>query len=418
MTTILRRLASSECGFVGPAPTTCAFELTLRGALDLTALNDAFAQLRTTHPALDAAVVDDADGYAFVARGNSSAAAFTIDRVDALPDEYPPLVIDPTVALGRLHVESAGDRHRVTLGANHALADGTYLLALVAELWSRYSALLRDDAVAAAPHDFPDSAQHALNTARTGSDTGRERLADIRWYGAAPTGVTPGARLPEVASLLFSPEVTARFAAAAAGIGFNALLSGVLLCAERAGFVDDAPDEAIKVGAMTLVDLRHRVRPALAATDVTNFVGASFAAPELTIAADPVHIGAAIADTVRADLAAGLCLNVLSAAAPPGPGEPPVVLSNLGSIALDLPEELVGERLRPVMSMDSTLLHVPPGPRLPSPSATIFQACTFGGRLGIEAITLGGSASPVARAAVTERIGTLVNAAAQLAPVA
>lgn len=68
--------------------------------------------------------------------------------------------------------------------------------------------------------------------------------------------------------------------------------------------------------------------------------------------------------------------------------------------------------------MDSAALHVPAGARRPAPSATIHQVSTFRGRLGIEAITLGGTASEAARAAVADRIDSLVHAAARRAPAA
>lgn len=422
MTTPLRRLASSERGFVGAFPTTCAFELTVRGDLDLAALSDALTAVRAAHPALDATVAADGDSFRFVDAPDAAGTRLTVDRVDALPDEIVPPLVDPTTALGRLHVVSAGDHHRVTFGVNHALGDGAYLFALLAELWAQYTSIVRTGrALDAHRRGFPTSAQEVLNGIDAGSDTGRERLDGIRWYGAAPTLPVPddGApRLPEVASLRFSEEVTAGFAAAAAGIGVNALLSGVLLCAERAGFLDAAPGEAIRIGAMTLVDLRRRIRPGLAATEVTNFVGASFAAPELTAASDPAVVGAAIAEAVREDVATRRCLAVLAAPAAPGPAEPPVVLSNLGPLSLDLPESLTPEHLRPIVAMDSTALHVPVGVHVPSPSATIFQASTFEGRLGIEAITLGGTATAASRAAVADRVSALIHAAARLATAA
>ncbi|CAM3915358.1 hypothetical protein TSST111916_13525 [Tsukamurella strandjordii] len=423
MNATLRPLALSERGFVGPYPTTVAFELTLRGDLDLAALSDALTALRGTHPALDAAVVADGADFAFVVPAEATGAALTVDRVDTLPEIAVPPLVDPGVALGRLHVVTAGDRHRVSLAINHALGDGTYLFTLFSQLFAHYTALVRTGGLdAARPQEFPSSAQEILREVATVADTGRERLDGIRWYGAAPTldadGAPAAPRLPEVASLRFSEDVTAGFAAAASGVGMNALLSGVLLCAERVGFLDADPAESIRIGAMTLADMRRRIQPALAATAVTNFVGASFAAPELTALADPIAVGAAIADTVRADVAAGRSLAVLAAPAPPGPAEPPVVLSNLGALALDLPDTVEAEHLRPLMSMDSAGLHGPAGQRRPSPSATIFQASTFQGRLGIEAITLGGTASPAARSAVADRIAALVHAAARLAPAA
>lgn len=420
MTAPLRRLASSERGFVGAYPTTVAFELTLLGDLDLAALSDAFTALRSAHPALDAVVLPEGDDFVFAAPADAAGARLTVEWVDALPPVGATPLIDPATALGRLHVVTADARHRVSLAVNHALGDGTYLFTLLSQLWSHYTALVGSRTIErVTPHDFPTSAQDILRDVPTGTDTGRDRLDGIRWFGAAPTlPAGPSPRLPEVASLRFSEEVTAGFAAAATGVGVNALLSGVLLCAERSGFVDADPADAIRIGAMTLVDLRRRVQPALAPTAVTNFVGASFAAPELTALADPIGVGIAVADAVRADVATGRSLNVLAAPSAPGPAEPPVVLSNLGALALDLPENVVAEHLRPIISMDSTALHGPDGERRPSPSATIFQASTFRGRLGIEAITLGGTASPAARAAVADRITALVHAAARLAPAA
>ncbi|WP_019202560.1 hypothetical protein [Tsukamurella sp. 1534] len=420
MTRTLRRLAPSERGFVGAAPTTVAFEFTARGDLDLAALSDAFAAVRAGHPALDATVVADGDGFAFAAPAAGAGAALTVDRVGVLPASFAPPLVDPAAALGRLHVVTDGARHRVTFGANHALADGTHLFALVAGLWSQYTALVRTgSALPVEPSPFPAPAQDVLAGVATGTDTGRDRLGGIRWYGAAPAGPAPGAGAPpEVASLQFCEEVTTGFAAVAAGVGLNALLSGVLLCAERAGFIGEPADAPVRLGSMTLVDLRRRIAPTLGATDVTNFVGASFAAADLTAASDPIAVGSAVAAAVREDVAAGRCLNVLAAPADPGPAQPPVVLSNLGPLALELPGALEGEALRPIVSMDAAALYGRAGRRAPSPSATICQASTFAGRLGIELITLGGTASPASRAAVADRVTALVHAAARLAPAA
>lgn len=413
MTTTLRPLASSEIGFVGPHPTTCAFELTVRGPLDTDALSDAFNALRAEHPALDAAVAPAGDGYAFVPpRGRAT-------RTDGTGA---PLV-DPAAALARLHVTSLGDRHRVALAVNHALADGTHLYALLRRLWSHYTALVRTGATdVAAPHPFPRSAQRILEGLDVPKvSTGRARLDGARWYGAAPVlGPRAGdAVLPETTSLRFSAETTAGLLAAAEGIGLNALLSGILLTAERAGFVDEDPAAPVRIGAMTLVDLRRRVRPMLDPTEVTNFVGASYAAAELTAGSDPAAVGEDLARTVRLDVRGGRALTALAVAAPAGEApEPPVVLSNLGPLDVELPDGLVAEDLRPVLSMDSAALHVPAGARRPAPSATIHQVSTFRGRLGIEAITLGGTASEAARAAVADRIDSLVHAAARRAPAA
>ncbi len=413
MTTTLRPLASSEIGFVGPHPTTCAFELTVRGPLHSEVLTDAFAALRAEHPALDAAVAPTDDGYAFVA---PVAGATRTDGPGA------PLV-DPAAALAGLHVTSLGDRHRVALAVNHALADGTHLYALLRRLWSHYTALVRTGATdVAAPHPFPGSAQRALADLDVPKvSTGRSRLDGARWYGSAPVlGPRAGdAVLPETISLRFSTETTAGLLAAAEGIGLNALLSGILLTAERAGFRDEDPAAPIGIGAMTLVDLRRRVRPLLDPTEVTNFVGASYAAPELTSASDPAEVGEDLARIVRRDVRGGRALTALAVAAASGEApEPPVVLSNLGPLDVELPDGLVAEDLRPILSMDSAALHVPDGPRHPSPSATIHQVSTFRGRLGIEAITLGGTASEDARAAVADRIDALVHAAARRAPAA
>ncbi|RDB48207.1 hypothetical protein DVB87_09020, partial [Tsukamurella tyrosinosolvens] len=219
MTTTLRPLASSEIGFVGPHPTTCAFELTVRGPLDTDALSDAFNALRAEHPALDAAVAPAGDGYAFVPPR---------DRATRTDGTGAPLV-DPAAALARLHVTSLGDRHRVALAVNHALADGTHLYALLRRLWSHYTALVRTGATdVAAPHPFPRSAQRILEGLDVPKvSTGRARLDGARWYGAAPVlGPRAGdAVLPETTSLRFSAETTAGLLAAAEGIGLNALLS-------------------------------------------------------------------------------------------------------------------------------------------------------------------------------------------------
>ncbi|UEA82497.1 phthiocerol/phthiodiolone dimycocerosyl transferase family protein [Tsukamurella paurometabola] len=413
MTTTLRPLASSEIGFVGPHPTTCAFELTVRGPLDTDALADAFAALRAEHPALDAAVAPAGDGFAFVAPGAGATRT-------AGPGE--PLV-DPTTALARLHVTTFGERHRVALAVNHALADGTHLYALLTRLWTHYTALVRTGATdVAAPHPFPGSAQRVLADLDVPKvSTGRARLDGARWYGSAPVlGPRSGeAVLPAATSLRFSPETTAGLLAAAEGVGLNALISGILLTAERAGFLDEDPAAPIRIGAMTLADLRRRVRPLLDPTEVTNFVGASYAAPELTAASDPAAVGDALARTVRRDVRGGRALTALAtAAAPDAEADPPVVLSNLGRLDVELPDGLVAEDLRPVLSMDSSALHVPAGQRRPAPSATIHQVSTFRGRLGIEAITLGGTASEEARAAVADRIDALVHAAARRAPAA
>ncbi|KXP00965.1 phthiocerol/phthiodiolone dimycocerosyl transferase family protein [Tsukamurella pseudospumae] len=416
MTTTLRPLASSEIGFVGPHPTTCAFELTVRGPLDIDALTAALAALRAEHPELDAAVAPSGDGFAFVAPVAGA----------GISDEPGDLLVDPTSALARLHIATLGDRHRVALAVSHALADGTHLFALFARLWTHYTALVRTGATTTAePHPFPRSAQAVLAELDVPKvSTGRARLDGARWYGAAPvlgTADHADEHLPDTVSLRFSPATTARFREAAQGVGVSALLSGVLLCAERAGFLDEDPAAPIRIGAMTLVDLRHRVRPFLAPTEVTNFVGASYAAPEITGSTDPAALGTAVATAARNDITSGRALAALATAtatATATAAEPPVVVSNLGVLDVELPDGLVAEDLRPIVSMDAAGLRVPAGSRRPSPSATIHQISTFRGRLGIDAITLGGTASPAARTAVADRIDTLVQTATRRSPAA
>jgi hypothetical protein len=429
VTCVHRPVAASELGFVGPPATTVAYEATLRGRLDVEALGAAFEALRHEHPELDACVRPAETGAAF---GDGGRAEFVVEAVDALPDEVD-VVLDPLRTLARLHVTSAGDRHRVILATNHALTDGTYLIALFNRLWSAYREAVSTGTVVRRPvQQFPGSSESVVaeRGISVGSDTGRDRLAGSRWFGAFPVGIPTGPCLPDVTSLRFPAETTAGLlAAASAGPGIHALLAGILLSAERAGFVDDPADTPIRIGAMSLVDLRGRLGGTpIPPTAVTNFVGASFAGVEVTDI-DPVRhpdrareaalsIGATVASAVRADRAAGRCLTAMVGPQPPaeqptGPQEPPITLSNLGALHIDVPPALALEDLRPRMTGDSALLHLPPGPdgtapRLPSPLATIFQAFTIGDRLGIEAVTLGDSTTAAARTAVADRITSLV----------
>ncbi len=437
MSVVIRPVASTEAGFVGPPPTTCAAEATMAGRLDLDALSAAFDALRRRHPALDAAVRPGEAGYVFASSGDQRA-PFTVEPVAKLPFHSTPHV-DPSRALAGLWVATTGTRHRVTLALSHALSDGIHGYALYTELWSVYREIVRTGRIAERPPlPFPESSEQfvADHGIPVESDAGRDRLDGIRWYGAFPAGRPTQPCLPEVTSLRFPPEVTARFAAACAGPGMHAMLSGILLAAERAGFVDEPTDRPIRIGAMTLVDLRRRLgvpEP----TGVTNFVGASFAAVEVTSAAGGgpaavdavVAAGSEVARHVRADLASGRCVAAMVPSAEPadagaahsGPREPAVTLSNLGPLHVELPAELTLEDLRPRITMDSAPLHIPPGPdvaspRLPAPIGTIYQAFTFSDRLGIEAITLGGTTTPAARSAVAERITLLVHEVADYQP--
>ncbi|MFC7753710.1 phthiocerol/phthiodiolone dimycocerosyl transferase family protein [Tsukamurella soli] len=392
----IRPVAPSEAGFLSPAPTTCAYESTLVGRLDVDALATSFAALRWHHPALDASARPGDAGWVFVSadRGDdgvcASGAPFTVETVAELPEPAPAPVVDPSRSLAALSVVTSGDRHRVTLAFNHAAADAGTVIGLFDELWSGYAQALATGSVADLPPvEFPRSAEGliAARGIRVGTDSGRERVEGVRWYGAMPVGTSTGPCLPDVTSLRFSPEVTARFARAAEDHGMSALLSGVLLSAERAGFVDEPADLPIRVGALTLVDMRRRLGEPVDPTSVTNLVAASFAAVDLTTAptSDPaaavaaaIAVGAEVAGNIRPDLQAGRCLAAMVGPTEPGPAvqeaaeqtpiapaEPAITLSNLGILHIDLPDGLVYEDLRPRMTLDSAFLHIPPTPACP-----------------------------------------------------
>ncbi len=270
------------------------------GNLDPRALDDAFAQLQRQHTHLGSLIRETGSGFEFATNNNPPAKV----RIFAGEDPHVQAtgrsaVFDQTEHLAYLDTIPSGEHTRVTLFVHHAIADAHHALALLEELWDRYTSLVEnDDSVPTEPQPFPAALEYHLAT--------REHPG-----GEISSGLQPPPKLHAQLSFVTRPHVLlptrTRLSKAETkalidhghdtGVTINALVSAAIIQAH-------ASPPAL-AGYNYVVDVRSRVTPTVAPIEATNMVRSTVFKPAHN-EENLTSLARRIGDRLAADLASGV----------------------------------------------------------------------------------------------------------------
>ncbi|GAA1013802.1 hypothetical protein GCM10009551_100670 [Nocardiopsis tropica] len=393
--------------------TTSSGSFIARGPIDADRLAAAYAALRREYPELTGRIEATAFGFDLVTPDvpldEASAPVIVEQRPFAAGDVA--LGVQPDEALAAVQLVSDGDLHRVTLGVNHAVADGAHALFLNLRLWQLYT----DPPAYAGPvTDLPAGPLDLADRLGASGTPGQFTAVAVESAGVVPTpaAVDDGTFGFERIRIDEAATAAVRQRAKAAGVSVHGLLAGLIVTAERAE-LDRPTDEAVSMAVFSPVDLRGRCDPPVEAAAVTNFAGSSTAPVAVRGDAAPEDIGRIVLDRLKSDLADGTVVAALTGAA--GvlvTGGAPVRLSNIGAIpAPAAPEEVTVLDFHTSSEVDidrvRALVHSAPPEALAPLVGLHYHALTFGGRLSIELRYAPGTLSPEA----VQRIRTRIEAA-------
>ncbi|ADG98967.1 hypothetical protein Srot_2530 [Segniliparus rotundus DSM 44985] len=399
---------------------TACLEFLYEGLLDTGLLWEAFSLLRQEFPALTGRVETAAGGLEFVVDGHEVAReeVFRVRAVSGGKPDPTPLEIDIAKALAMIEVVSGDCWHRVMFAMSHALADGTHIIAMYARLWEKYTSLVESAQAEIAPsQSFPLSPQAVLESRgiRKGPSTGSERVSRVAWSGEMPSAedLIDGKMRAVYQKLSLDPELTAMLQtkAKSEGMSLYSALVGAILLAERDAFGEATAEDELTLGLMSLVDGRRRLSPPVGDFEVTNFVGASYIAMDVSRKSDPIDLGKRMHEQIRQDIASGLYLQpMLTQIDIREPREPSIVCSNLGVIPdLSLPTKLTLQDFTPyiyyeILGEDFNLSDRVRKIRAPSLTASVYQIWRLKGRLQINMINLSGTISDKTRKGILDNI--------------
>ncbi|MGQ4619912.1 phthiocerol/phthiodiolone dimycocerosyl transferase family protein [Nocardia sp. R7R-8] len=306
---VIRVLAPSEQRFVRHGTYT-GRSVSVRGALDVAALREAFAQLRRAYPVIGCRIAEDAAGQGYLLAAQEKVWAPVSVREDD-PAEIGIPVLDPAVQLAYLDVVgSRADEWRVTLFAHHSVADAGHCVELLSRLWDRYTGIVEGQPRNCAPHPIPQSLEWHV-AARGITATARSGFEDVTAPLPPDARNVPSDRAEPASSTLARP-VRARLNRAATdrivdlartcGVTVNGLLTAALLRAYARATVGGAT----ALGCLYPVDLRNRLEPPVAASAGTNMAGLASFAAEVDPAAGPVELAQRISARLTRDLSEGV----------------------------------------------------------------------------------------------------------------
>ncbi|WP_329011175.1 acyltransferase [Micromonospora rifamycinica] len=301
------------------------------GRLDLDALATAFAAVCRAYPQLSARLADGDDGPVFVASDSRPELRTGDGDVDR---PLAGVTVDQRRTLSALHVVRDGDVASVCLLTHHSIADADHAVALLTEVWSSYTDVVRGVPVTLPRHPYPRPLEDLLAERGIGPT--------VPVDGPPPRPMPMAAPLTDAERSVFARNgarhrLTAAQTTALAELGhrehvtLNGLLAGALLLAE-------AELRGLPLTELVYrftVNLRRHLTPAVGATEGTNVLGgAGFGATD-DIAPDAVTLGRAIGERLRSELADGSVqrslLDMFSRSAPAAkpwdPSAAPVVVS-------------------------------------------------------------------------------------------
>lgn len=391
--------------------TTSSGSFVVRGPIDADRLARAFAALRREYPVLVGRIEPTAFGFDLATPDEPLAeevAPITVERRAFAPGDVR-LGLQPELESAAVQLVSDGDLHRVTLGVNHAIADGAHALFLNLRLWQLYtdpaSASDQVDELPLAPLDL------AARLGGAAAGAPEHAAVHVESAGVVPTAETVDAGAFGFERIRVDEAATAalRARAKSAGLSVHGLLAGLIVTAERAEL--DRPDaDAVSMAVFSPVDLRGRCDPPIEAAAVTNFAGSSTVPVAVRGDATPEEIGRIVLDRLRTDLADGTVAAALTGAAGVQVlGGAPVRLSNIGAIpAPATPDDVTALDFHTSSEVDidrvRLLVHSAPPEALAPLVGLHYHALTFGGRLSIELRYAPGTLSSAAVQRIRDRI--------------
>ncbi|MEU1959382.1 acyltransferase [Nocardia sp. NPDC019304] len=305
----IRVLAPSEQRFVRHGTYT-GRSVSVRGALDVATLREAFATLRRGYPVIGCRIVEDVAGQGYL---------FAADETALVPvavREGDPAVIgvpamDPAVQLAYLDViGSGGGEWRVTLFVHHSVADAGHCVELLSRLWDFYTGHVEGQSSHVAPQGIPQSLEWYV-AARGITATARSGFEDVTVPLPPEAREAPSDDAKPAPSTLARPvrvrlnrAATARIAELGrkSGTTVNGLLTAALLRA----YARETAGGATTLGCLYPVDLRNRLDPPVAASAGTNMAGQASFADEVDPAASPVELAQRISARLTRDLSEGV----------------------------------------------------------------------------------------------------------------
>jgi Phthiocerol/phthiodiolone dimycocerosyl transferase C-terminus len=308
-----RPLSLSEALFAFPPGVFVGYSILCSGALDLAALDDAFAELQQQYQTLRGTIrtVDFAPWLIAESRPPARLRAFEEEDLDILPTSRD-AVFDQAEQLTHLDVLLGEERVRVTLFLHHAIADGAHALALLEELWARYTNHVETGSpLPAQPHALAESG---------------ETLLRLHGYPEAPKSAElADAELAELLALLAENEPSPLELPSRVRLSKNDTRSLFGLCRQEDITVNSLVSAALirahaKAGEIPLlfiypVDLRGRFTPPIGSTEVTNMFGNACYIADSAMGLVP--LARRIKERYTSDLEAGVLHRNFSGSNPP-----------------------------------------------------------------------------------------------------
>ena len=307
--TPIRYLSPSE-EFYAQAENFIGLTLTLRGALDVGAMSEAFDTLLRVHPAHAGHLERDADGRHQIMVDDYEHEGIWLEKSGDEPGGRLP---SQTEALLNLRIRLGEDRSTLTLYTHHALADGHHQFALLEQLFGWYTDIVSGAGVGTVKAEpIPESLESVLAERGIGklARFGLERfLPAIFAYDLPPSKRNAGrvgpqsVRVPS-ASCRLSQQETKDLAGVCADrrISVNAVVAAAILMAEWR--IRETPH--LPIPYIYPVDLRFFLTPPVGATEATNPLGMAMYLAEIRSDTDLMDLARDILEAFRADLADGV----------------------------------------------------------------------------------------------------------------
>lgn len=307
--TPIRYLSPSE-EFYAQAENFIGLTLTLRGALDVGAMSEAFDTLLRVHPAHAGHLERDADGRHQIMVDDYEHEGIWLEKSGDEPGGRLP---SQTEALLNLRIRLGEDRSTLTLYTHHALADGHHQFALLEQLFGWYTDIVSGAGVGTVKAEpIPESLEAVLAERGIGklARFGLERfLPAIFAYDLPPSKRNAGrvgpqsVRVPS-ASCRLSQQETKDLAGVCADrrISVNAVVAAAILMAEWR--IRETPH--LPIPYIYPVDLRFFLTPPVGATEATNPLGMAMFLAEIRSDTDLMDLARDILEAFRADLADGV----------------------------------------------------------------------------------------------------------------
>ncbi|MEU7769244.1 acyltransferase [Nocardia sp. NPDC049190] len=306
---VLRALAPSEQRFVRHGTYT-GRSISVRGALDPTALGAAFDTLRRAYPVVGCRIVEDGAGQGYLLDPDErtwSRASVRQGDVDGVGVP----AVDPAAQLAYLDVVASGaDRWRVTMFAHHGIADAGHCVALLSRLWDFYTDIVEGSPISVVPQDYPKPLEWYVTTrgitrsAASGFEDVTRPLCTqeraVRADDAEPASRT----LARPLRVRLGRAATARIVELGGrpGVTVNGLVTAALLRA----YATETARGALPLGCLYPVNLRTRLDPPVAAAAGTNMAGVASFAAEVDSATDLIELARRISGRLARDLSEGV----------------------------------------------------------------------------------------------------------------